>query len=381
MSESHRVCSLKDNELLSALSTIVRRSNELTAQLIEHLAELDQRQLHLGLGFPSLFAYCVQSLGLCEATAGRRIAVARVCSKYPEALARVATGELHVSALCLLKQHLNGENAAELFELCSRKSAREVEVLLAARFPKPEIRDSIRRLPAPNPPALPPPTLNVESAQETRAGTSAQALVDRAPQLAQSLTPPALAPRLEPLSPDRFAVRFTADAEFRDALERVRGLAAHRLPSGDLLTLLKHGLQAYERELEKQRFAVGIKPRRTRRLVPTRASVESPPHARSRVPAAVVREVYQRDEKQCTFVSKDGRRCCARKFLELDHVQPWAFGGDDTPRNLRLRCRAHNQRYARLCFGPRPGTGSSRAAREPAHEAAAGCDEADGAGA
>ena len=41
---------LKDGELLAALSTIVRKSNEITAEFVEHLAELDQRQLHLELG-------------------------------------------------------------------------------------------------------------------------------------------------------------------------------------------------------------------------------------------------------------------------------------------------------------------------------------------
>ncbi len=135
MSMGHQLQTLKDEELLAALSTIVRKSNEITAELIAHLAELDQRQLHLDLGFPSLFACCVQSLGLCEATAGRRIAVARVCRRYPQALTRVASGALHVSALCPLKQYLTTENANDLFELCSGKSARQVEVLLATRFP------------------------------------------------------------------------------------------------------------------------------------------------------------------------------------------------------------------------------------------------------
>jgi hypothetical protein len=63
-------------------------------------------------------------------------------------------------------------------------------------------------------------------------------------------------------------VHFTADGEFRQLLERVRGLAGHRLPNGDLMTLLKRGLEAYERELTKERFAVGRKPRRSRGVVP-----------------------------------------------------------------------------------------------------------------
>jgi hypothetical protein len=44
-------------------------------------------------------------------------------------------------------------------------------------------------------------------------------------------------------------------------LERVRGLAGHRLPSGDLMTLIKRGREAYERELTKERFALRRKAR------------------------------------------------------------------------------------------------------------------------
>jgi len=147
MKDRYRLEELRDDQLLAALSAIVGRGNQVTADLLAHLAELDERQLYAELGFPSLWAYCVESLGLCESSAGRRIAAARVCRKIPEGFALVAMGELHISALCSLKPHVNRENATDLFTLCSGKSARRVEELLAARFPKPDVRDSIRRLP------------------------------------------------------------------------------------------------------------------------------------------------------------------------------------------------------------------------------------------
>jgi hypothetical protein len=50
-------------------------------------------------------------------------------------------------------------------------------------------------------------------------------------------------------------------------------------------------------------------------------------------------------------VAKDGRRCEARAFLELDHAEPKARGGTDDARNLRVRCRAHNQLWAEQAFG------------------------------
>ena len=312
----------------------------------------------------------------------------------------VATGALHASALSLLRKHLSSENAAELFELCAHRSARKVEEVLAARFPRPDVRDLVRRLPARTA-----PTLDVERASEkmpTVAAPSGEpeallrepsAPLQKAPveSLSRELSAAmgaAEAPkprRIEPLSAGRYGVHFTADGEFRELLERVRGLAGHRLPNGDLMTLLKRGLEAYERELTKERFALGRKPRRSRDLAPAHSEPAAPsepsapsalelsapdlpepelsaphppnldtrstPNPKRHCPAAVARAVFLRDGQRCTYVSPDGRRCSARRCLELDHVEPWGEGGESTIENLRLRCRAHNKRYARQYYG------------------------------
>ena len=379
----YRLKSLADDELLAELSSIVGRRNQITAEFLAYLAELDERQLFLDLGFASLFEYCVERLGLCESTAGRHIAAARVCRNHPELFARVASGALHASALSLLRKHLTPENAAELFELCEHRSMRKIEELLAARFPRPDVRDLVRRLPAQA--RLTPGVERGSEQQPTEAPPSEtttirqQEFVERGPREPSATEAPKQR-RLEPLSAGRYGVHFTADGEFRELLERVRGLAWHRLPSGDLTTLLKRGLEAYERELEKERFAVGSKPRRSRSVAPItsadadRSDADLPNPApsaavplnldqqptpsptpntepRRRCPAAVARAVFLRDGRQCSYVSPEGRRCSARRCLELDHVNPRAVGGENTIENLRLRCRAHNQRYARQCFG------------------------------
>ena len=303
----------------------------------------------------------------------------------------VAGGTLHASALSLLRKHLTPENAAELFELCKQKSARQAEELLAARFPRPDVRDLVRRLPsqarltldvgcssqrAPGEASRKP---QGDASPSTPSAESENASVEslpRKPAAALGLAVQPKSRRLEPLSADRYGVHFTADGEFRALLERVRGLAGHRLPSGDLMTLLKRGLEAYERELEKERFTVGSKPRRSSSAAP--ASAECDPTApdlsapdpkagdryparspkpilnskrKRHYPAAVARAVFLRDGKQCSYVAQDGRRCTARRCLELDHVEPWAVGGEATIDNLRLYCRAHNQRYARQYYG------------------------------
>src|SRR6187549_3349391 len=145
--DGYRLKSLADDELLAGLSRIVGRRNQITAEFLAYLAELDERQIFLDLGFASLFEYCVERLGLCESTAGRHIAAARACRTCPRAFGMVASGALHASALSLLRKHLTVENAGELLELCKHRSARKVEELLAARFPRPDVRDLVRRLP------------------------------------------------------------------------------------------------------------------------------------------------------------------------------------------------------------------------------------------
>jgi 5-methylcytosine-specific restriction endonuclease McrA len=355
MSDRYRLVALGDEQLVAALAGLVRRENDALSDLLAHLAKLDERRLYLDLGFTSLFVYCTEALGFCKSSAGRRIAAARVCRKYPEAFARVAKGELQLSVLSVLAQYLNPENAAELFGACSRRSFEQVEELLAARFPKPDVRDLIRRLPArPEAPATGTPDIGSEPLTRRKAeGVVAPSDQPETPREPAPIRP--ARERIEPLSADRFGVHFTADTEFRELLEEVRALASHGQPKGEILPLMKRALRAYRSELRKSRFGVGRKPRRARRgeigKVDGAGDATKTAKRSRHVPASVAREVYVRDDGCCTFVADDGRRCAARCFLEVDHLKPWAEGGPATAENLRLRCRAHNQHSARQHFG------------------------------
>jgi len=69
------------------------------------------------------------------------------------------------------------------------------------------------------------------------------------------------------------------------------------------------------------------------------------------VTRAARRETHARDGERCSFVSADGKRCGARGFLELDHVEPRALGGTGDSANLRVVCAAHNRWFAEQTFG------------------------------
>lgn len=64
------------------------------------------------------------------------------------------------------------------------------------------------------------------------------------------------------------------------------------------------------------------------------------------IPAHVRHTVWLRDQGRCTYPG-----CNSKYGLELDHIILFAHGGPNTPENLRLRCRAHNQLHAQEQLG------------------------------
>jgi len=323
---------------------------------------------------------------MSEGTAGRRVTAARVCRRFPQLFERVARGELHLCALCALAPHLDLGNAAELFDLSVGKTRRQVEELLAARFPRPDVRERIRRLPARTQVAKPgevvdraaPQFQAVELPSSPVSGSEEPATVGHPAPIASGAKVSDARPRsreVEPLSADRYGVHFTADAELRDLIERARALASHRLPNGDLAGLMKLMAASFVRQEEKRRFGVGAKPRRVERTESKRIAVRATPPGgagassgatavrtnEGRVTAvgkrgrylsvAVRRAIHDRDRGRCAYVSAGGRRCDARAFLEFDHVIPHARHGSPDAPNIRLLCKAHNLLHARHCFG------------------------------
>ena len=91
-------------------------------------------------------------------------------------------------------------------------------------------------------------------------------------------------------------------------------------------------------EATDRRAATGREPARA-------ATVTAKPRASGRaIPAAVKRQVWQRDGGRCRYVDRQtGRRCNSRHMIEIDHILPYALGGGADPENLRLLCGAHHR--------------------------------------
>ena len=343
---------LSDGALIAEVARCARDERHATAQLIAHLAELDARRLYLGAGHSSLFTYCRDVLGLSDDAAYNRVEAARACRLFPGLLEQLVDGSLTVTSVRLLARHLTAENHRELLAGASRRSKREVEELIAHRFPKPDTPSSVRKVPERTQSrlAVAPTRPTSEQAEAGPAMTmvAPAPVVTPAETVCRQRTAPTHRPAVMPLAADRYEIRFTASAATRDKLKVAQDLLRHAIPNGDVAAIFDRALSELIDAHSRRKMAV-VRRRNKARLT---TSVVRPAVENSRnVAAEVKRVVWVRDGGRCAFVSASGHRCSERAFLEYHHVLPYAVGGQATIANIQLRCRAHNGYEADVFFG------------------------------
>ena len=337
-----------------------------------------------------MFAYCTEVLHLSEAAAYLRIAAARASREHPMLLEMLADGRLHLSGIARLAPHLTRENAEGLLKRAVHKSKRQIEELIAELVPRPDVPAVMRKVPTRRGQAQPtvgssgagavalddtrdagslalgPYVIepSIELRPERVAPSQEETGLERAVINHTSLRPnggsasPAIqdgknpspvvspGPRavVQPLSPGRYRVQFTASAELHHKLERLRALMRTKVPDGDLAAIIEEAVTEKLERLEARRFAATKNPRTGL------SKTDTSPSSR-RIPAAVKRAVWKRDGGRCRYVNEQGRRCTERHRLEYHHTHPFALGGDHDPGGIRLLCRVHNLYLAERDYG------------------------------
>lgn len=193
---------LNDEALLAEVHVLVTSERTATTALVASLAEVDERQLYLARGFPSLYALCVRELKMSEGAAYRRISAARAIRRFPVALGALADGSLSLTTLTVLAPSLTSGNHETLLEAARHKTRREVERHVAA---------------------------------------------------------------LHPGSVELVSIFMRVPRETEDKLHHAQDLLRHVLPSGDIAEVFARALTSLIADLEKQKLAAVARPRRARK--------------------------------------------------------------------------------------------------------------------
>jgi hypothetical protein len=365
----HAYQQLSDQTLLDRLDTVAARDRRTTAEMIGLIGEIEKRRLYAGCGAYSMFQYCVRKLGFSEDMASKRITVARLARRFPQIVPALADGRLHLSGVAMLRMFLTQATAADLLAAAEGKTRRQIEVLIAERFPRNDLPAKIVELGGSNASCATTPQVvdclsapgrklvqtlsgapSLELTEGMELATPSSASSRPAPPSTASTTSSSPEParvesrgRVTPLAPKRHAMQVTLGQRAIDMLDQIKALLSHQVPSGDLEQVLERTFEAAIVELDRRKHAATRRPRRPRQ----------PAAGSRRIPAHVMRVVAARDGGRCAFVSPTGVRCEARTFIEYDHIVPVALGGRSSADNVRQLCRAHNQYEADRALGRR----------------------------
>jgi len=329
------VTALSDADLLSRIETLARTERESTAELVGHLAVLEIRpSAYAALGYGSLFNYCVDALHLSEDAASTRIAVARLCRRFPIVLQMLSSGALNLTAARTLGPHLTDGNQQAVLTRAAHQRLEGIEALVAEISPRADVKAAIRRLPSPTlaPASAPPGGLLFADACTVppAVGSSVDTRVTRPsaePQLPTEVsmragvhdrvdekvsigvTQQPVRPsvvlrrrdraRMQALAPERYRVQFTIGQDTHDAVKRLQALMRRELPSGDIAAIFEEGVHLLLAKVEKAKL--GGTTDRARAFKP-RGSKRNPPAERERRETA-----SRRTEPSCTGPTYENR--------------------------------------------------------------------------
>src|SRR5262245_5202823 len=128
---SGMLAGISNAQLIERVRELVRRGNAVEAELMDHLAEVDARQLYLEEGCSSMFVYCVRVLHFAEGVAYKRIQAARAARRHPQLMAALRAGDLHLTAIGLLAPKLTESNRLQLIDAARHLGTDEIRRMLA----------------------------------------------------------------------------------------------------------------------------------------------------------------------------------------------------------------------------------------------------------
>ncbi|MBI4404925.1 MAG: HNH endonuclease [Deltaproteobacteria bacterium] len=301
--EIKQVSQLTNEQLLFELGNLRKEERQTQARFLVHLGEMEERRLFAVEGY-SAFTYLTQKLGYSEGSAYKRIVAARAVRRFPRLYYLLREGKITMTNISLIHSHLTEDNFYRLLPQVEGKSRLYVEKLIAAlepgenHFPREEASCHY-------------------------------------------------------VKEDRVNFKFMASEKLLQMINRARELLGHKYPNASFEQVFTEAMQFYLRKhdpLEKEtkkllvRHPIG-------KAISESHEGEVPNRQRGRhIPASLKDEVWKRDQGKCSYVSPNGHVCGERRFLEVDHIYPWAWGGSNVLENLRLLCRNHNRLMAEKYF-------------------------------
>ena len=178
----------------------------------------------------------------------------RVLRRFPALAGALREGRLCLSTLAALGSVLTAENCEEVVARAAFMTKAEVEHLVVSLQPRTAPREGLRHTSSASQSSAAPRRSTPPPQQEPSASANPP---DRG--CRSEPPPPAPAPSrptLDPVSSSTYSLRVTLDADFKKDLDQLRSLLAHKVPDGDLGSVLHEAVKCALEKHGKRKGAV-----------------------------------------------------------------------------------------------------------------------------
>ena len=262
---------VSDDELLFRTRELARHETELTIVTIQHLDEIERRELYDTRGYPSLFEYAVRELHYSKGCAWRRIMVMKLCRTVPGIADKLRSGELNLTTASQLQNAIE-KRARKAARKAARGLPDETEAARAAgkaavaASPAPAALAALApaaasptagaaRESAPAPPAAEPPPAWTLDQQVELVDLVANKSARETEKLLAELEPEVGLPRerQRALGGGRYELRVILDQGSVVTIAKLKGWLSHVNPGFTTGQLLAYLLQQAERKYDPVR--------------------------------------------------------------------------------------------------------------------------------
>lgn len=330
---------LTDENLDLATVKLVSTERELLTEILHHLREVEHRRLFSKFGMSSLFDYAIKRLGYSEDQAFRRISAMRLLKELPALETKIETGALTLTHLAKAQTLFRQEKKAGV----NRSIEQKLSVLTKIENQSKRTAEKILEQES--------PLTNFNLELQSNSGLNSN-----------------LSSHSNPSFYSKAPLRLEQFGEvLQRKLKRILDLQAQKMPSANLEKVIDEmadlalekwdpilkAERSVKRKQNARRSAERSQKTPTERSEKERVSVTQndaviPAPVKVKfsryIPAAVRHFVFMRDRGQC-------QNCRSSRLVQVDHIIAFAKGGTNEPENLRLLCRACNQRRAIDVFG------------------------------
>ncbi|MDZ4678174.1 MAG: HNH endonuclease signature motif containing protein [Oligoflexia bacterium] len=309
----------ESKHVVSGLKNLVSIERKNTGEILHYFYVIQKRRIFADYGYSNIYKFGIKELGYTEAETQIRVTSSRLLGEIPELELKLNEGKLSLSTVSMANTLFNREKKAENAFTLDKK----IEVL--KNFENKSVKECEKEI------------------------------------FKVATVIPVPPEKVRQVSNETAQMTINVPLEFLDEIETLKNIYSKSHPgitTAELLALLV--------KKETQKLDPAREPRKYKQTkvqdnvqgggqTDFQAKVQrgvSGTYEKFGAPTAFQkRQVWQKYQSQCSFQTFDGKRCDSKYGLEIDHIQPKALGGDTSLENLRLLCKAHNQKAAIDIFG------------------------------